>query len=58
VENVFKVVAGKDSVRFFINNVAVAARPRSDVPADGVVGFRVNHSLSVHVASLNVVKGN
>ncbi len=56
VENVFKVEARSDSVRFFVNGVAVASQPRSAIAADGVVGFRINHSLSVHVAGLTVAK--
>lgn len=57
VENVFKVAAEKDSVRFLINNVVVASRPRSELATDGVVGFRINHGLSIHVAALTVDKG-
>ena len=57
VENVFKVRASTDSVRFLINDVVVATRPRAEVGADGIVGFRINHSLSVHVAALTVAKG-
>jgi hypothetical protein len=57
IKNVFKVQAGKDSVRFSINGVVVATRPRSELAVDGIVGFRVNHSLSVHVAALTVEKG-
>jgi len=56
IENVFKVEARKDSVRFLINGVVVASRPRTDVSADGVVGFRINHGLSIHVAALTVEK--
>ena len=57
VENVFKVHATTDSVRFLINDVVVATRPRAEVGVDGIVGFRINHSLSVHVAALTVAKG-
>ena len=56
IENVFQVRAGKDSVRFAINGVVVATRPRAETSVDGVVGFRINHSLSVHVAALTVAK--
>lgn len=56
VENVFTVHAAKDSVRFSINGVVVATRPRGETNVDGVVGFRINHSLSVHVAALTVTK--
>jgi len=54
VENVFTVHATKDSVIFSINGTRVAARPRSEIAADGVVGFRINHGLSIHVAGISV----
>ena len=54
VENVFTVHATRDSVIFSINNTRVAARARSEVTVDGIVGFRINHGLSIHVASINV----
>ena len=57
VKNVFAVQAGRDSVRFSINGSVVATRPRAELGVDGIVGFRVNHSLSVHVQSLTVAKG-
>jgi hypothetical protein len=57
VENVFKVRASTESVRFLINDVVVATGPRAEVGVDGIVGFRINHSLSVHVAALTVAKG-
>jgi len=44
-------------VRFSINGTVVATRPRAGLGVDGIVGFRVNHSLSVHVQSLTVAKG-
>lgn len=56
VQNVFKIQARKDSVLFSINDVVVATRPRSELAVDGVVGFRVNHSLSIHVAGLTVAQ--
>ncbi|HEY3933783.1 MAG TPA: hypothetical protein VGL65_04130 [Gemmatimonadales bacterium] len=54
VENVFTVHATGDSVQFSINGVPVASRPRSELAVDGVVGFRINHALNVHVASIGV----
>ncbi len=48
-----------DSVRFFVNNTQVNAVPRSGMSGDesGQVGLRVNHNLSVHVASFTVKQG-
>ena len=57
VENVFKIQARKDSVLFSINDVMVATRLRSELSVDGIAGFRINHSLSIHVAGLTVAQG-
>lgn len=56
VENVFKIQARKDSVLFSINDVVVATRPRSELAVDGIAGFRINHSLSIHVAGLTAAQ--
>ncbi|HEY4101709.1 MAG TPA: hypothetical protein VGM20_12625 [Gemmatimonadales bacterium] len=54
VENVLSVHATPDSVEFAVNGTPVTTRPRSELVVDGVVGFRVNHSLSVHIAGITV----
>ena len=56
VENVFKIQARRDSVLFSINDVVVATRARSELNVDGVTGFRINHSLNIHVAGLTVAQ--
>ena len=56
VENVFKIQARKDSVLFSINDVVVATRPRSELNVDGITGFRINHSLNIHIAGLTVAQ--
>jgi len=56
VENVFKIQARRDSVLFSINDVVVATRPRSELNVDGITGFRINHSLNIHVAGLTVAQ--
>ena len=56
VENVFKIQARRDSVLFSINDVVVATKPRSELNVDGVTGFRINHSLNIHVAGLTVAQ--
>jgi hypothetical protein len=56
VKNVIRVEAGADSVRFFVNDQAVAAFPRNHMRADGIVGLRVNHGLNLHVSKLELKK--
>ena len=57
--NDLAIKVAADSVRFFVNNTQVNAVPRSGMSADesGEVGLRVNHNLSVHVASFTVKPG-
>lgn len=57
--NDLAIKVAADSVRFFVNNTQVHALPRSGMTADesGQVGLRVNHNLSVHVASFAVKPG-
>jgi hypothetical protein len=57
--NDLAIKVAADSVRFFVNNTQVNAVPRSGMSGDesGDVGLRVNHNLSVHVASFTVKPG-
>jgi hypothetical protein len=57
--NDLAIKVAADSVRFFVNNTQVNAVPRSGMSGDesGHVGLRVNHNLSVHVASFTVKPG-
>lgn len=52
VTNVLAVEAGEREVRFLVNGEQVASLPRAEVPVDGIVGFRVNHRLNLHVTTL------
>jgi hypothetical protein len=47
--NVLGARAAGDEVVFTINGAEVARRPRSEIVADGIFGFRVNHRLDVHI---------
>ncbi len=52
--NKLAVKVAADSVRFFVNDVEVAAVDGKNpmAPSSGIYGFRVNHGISVHVAGL------
>ncbi|MEO5825949.1 MAG: hypothetical protein ABIR59_08685 [Gemmatimonadales bacterium] len=52
--NVLTIKAGAKDVVFRINDVVVAKRPRATTPVDGIVGFRANHFLDLHVRDLTV----
>lgn len=50
--NVLKVEAGPEHVDFYVNDETVASLPRSEVSANGIVGFRINHALNLHLRNL------
>ena len=52
--NTLRVEARADSVLFQVNGHTVHAMTRAGAPVDGIAGARINHGLSVHVASLDV----
>lgn len=54
VKNVIAVDAAADSVRFAVNGKPVASYPRNHMTANGIVGVRVNHGLSLHFSKLDV----
>ncbi len=54
VHNVLEVVATADVLTFHVNEEQVAEVPRAALPADGIVGLRVNHALNLHVDDLTV----
>jgi hypothetical protein len=56
VANVLSVVVGRDKASFRVNGHEVYSTPRAAIDADGIAGLRINHNLSVHVATLEVKK--
>jgi hypothetical protein len=50
------VQTGGGKVRFFVNGKEVHSAEASAVNADGVVGYRVNHNLDVHVGPIGIHK--
>lgn len=56
--NVLAVEARGAELRFLVNDQEVASIPRDEVDVDGIVGFRVNHGLNVHITSLQVTPGS
>jgi hypothetical protein len=45
-----------DSVRFMVNDQQVAAVAKSQFPADGTYGTRVNHNLQMHVWPVTITR--
>lgn len=54
VANTLTVEARGDSLHFSVNGTEVASRPKGDLPVDGLVGWRVNHALNLHVSEFSV----
>ena len=43
-----------DMVTFLVNETEVASLPQGELPTDGLVGLRMNHSVNVHVSEFAV----
>ena len=56
IKNELRVVAGAETVAFFVNDTEVASLPRAGLECDGIVGLRVNHSVNLHVTNLDVTR--
>jgi hypothetical protein len=56
VQNVLEVRVAPDTTAFLVNGTEVARVPSKDIDTDGVVGLRVNHSLNIHVSSLEILR--
>jgi hypothetical protein len=54
VKNVLSVDAGATTVRFRVNDDTVAELVRTAVDPDGVVGFRIESGLNIHVTTLDI----
>jgi hypothetical protein len=52
--NVLGVTVAGDDVSFLVNGQEVARLPRAKVATDGLLGFRVNHHLNLHISTLAV----
>ena len=54
-KNVLAVEARDQEVLFFVNGAQGASLPRDQLPTNGIVGFRVNHNLNLHITTLEVI---
>ena len=54
--NELSVAVGGGKVRFMVNGKEVYAADAATVPTNGVVGYRVNHNLDVHLGPLGIHK--
>jgi hypothetical protein len=53
-ENVLEVRVGPREVAVSVNGTAVATVPAAGIPADGVIGLRVSHTVALEVTGLEV----
>ena len=54
VKNVLSVDAGATTVRFRVNDDTVAVLTRTAIDPDGVIGFRIDSGLNIHVTTLDI----
>lgn len=52
--NTLAVEIGEQEVAFFINGKEVTRLPHTDLDTGGIVGFRFNHAVNVHVEDFKV----
>ena len=56
VLNVLSVNVTADNVSFGVNGTEVASLAPDGLRTDGLIGFRVNHGLNLHISSLDVME--
>ncbi|HTH66410.1 MAG TPA: hypothetical protein VL563_17135 [Gemmatimonadales bacterium] len=56
LENALMIRVTPTDVTFLVNGKPVYTAKATDVDASGIVGFRVNHNLSVHLGQLQITK--
>jgi len=54
--NTLEVRVAGDTVSYVVNGTVVHTTPKSAVKTDGLVGFRINHVLNVHVDGFQLQK--
>jgi hypothetical protein len=54
MSNELAIVVDSKTVIFLVNGTEVARKPRIQLPADGIVGLRVNHQLDVLVENMTI----
>ena len=54
VPNEISFEVRRDSVAFMVNGKTVHTLPASSIDTRGIVGFRINHNLNLHIESLGV----
>lgn len=57
VLNELSVKVSGGQIHFIVNGENVATHSASPIPNQGIVGFRLNHGLNVHVVDLSVEEG-
>ena len=58
VANELAVSVDGDHLSFLVNGALVHQMPKADWTTDGIVGFRVNHELNLHISSFDVLQAS
>ena len=56
IENTLTIRVAGETVSFSINGTQVFSAPATDVDVKGVVGYRVNHNLNVHLGPISITR--
>jgi len=57
ITNTLGIQVGDTKLTFFVNDTQVHSMEKADLQTDGIVGFRFNHGVNVHVETFDVVHG-
>lgn len=55
-ENDFQVKVSGNELTFFLNGTTLTTVEKGNLNTDGIYGFRVNHSINLHISSLEKTK--
>ena len=56
IANELGISVDGDMITFLVNGTVVHSMPKGDLPVEGIVGFRVNHALNLHISSFDVLQ--
>jgi len=54
ISNILGVKTEGDTISFLVNDTVVHSMDKGSIPTDGVIGFRFNHAINVHVSTFDV----
>ena len=56
--NTLGIAVDDSTISFYVNDVEVHSMEKGDLVTDGIIGFRFNHGINVHVQTLDVTEAS